>query len=92
LRQVGGKTVGCGHGLGGSVRRGLAAAGGRVWVAAGSGAAAWLAVPAGIDVLAGVVSPSSWVQAAAANRKAAATISVAVDLPWNFEESPPGQL
>jgi len=94
LWQVGGKTVGCGHGLGGSVRvgRGLATAGDRVWVAAGSGAAAWLAVPAGIDVLAGVVSPSSWVQAAAANRKAAATISVAVDLPWNFEELPPGQL
>ena len=50
------------------MRRGLAAAGGRVWVAAGSGAAAWLAVPAGIDVLAGVVSPSLWVQADAANR------------------------
>jgi len=48
--------------------------------------------PAGIDVLAGVVAPSSWVQAAAANRKAAATISVAVDLPWDFEELPPGQL
>ena len=74
------------------VRRGLAAAGGRVWVAAGSGAAAWLAVPAGIDVLADVVSRWSWVHAAAANRKAAATISVAVDLPWNFEELPPGQL
>jgi len=39
------------------VGRGLATAGDRVWVAAGSGAAAWLAVPAGIDVLAGVVSP-----------------------------------
>lgn len=92
--EGGGKTVGCGHGLGGSVRvgRGLAKAGDGVWVAAGSGAVAWLAVPAGIDVLAGVVSPSSWVQAAAANREAAATISVAVDLPWNFEELPPGQL
>ena len=74
------------------VGRGLATAGDGVWVAAGSGVAAWLAVPAGIDVLAGAVSPSSWVQAAAANRKAAATISVAADLPWNLEELPPGQL
>ena len=79
-----GLTVGCGVAVGNI--------GDGVGVAAGSGAAAWLAVPAGIDVLAGVVSPSSWVQAAAANREAAATISVAVDLPWNFEELPPGQL
>ena len=44
--EGGGKTVGCGHGLGRSVRvgRGLATAGDGVWVAAGSGAAAWLAV------------------------------------------------
>ena len=90
---AGGKTVGCGDGVRGSagVGRGLATAGDGVWVAAGSGAAAGLAVPAGIDVLAGVASPSPWVQAAAANRKAAATISVAVDLPWNFKELPPGR-
>ena len=90
---AGGKTVGCGDGVRGSVgvERGLATAAGGVWVAAGSGAAARLAVPAVIDVLAGVASPSPWVQAAAANRKAAATISVAVDLPWNFKELPPGR-
>ena len=90
---AGGKTVGCGDGVRGSVgvERRLATAGDGFWVAAGSGAAAGLAVPAGIDVLAGVASPSPWVQAAAANRKAAATISVAVDLPWNFKELPPGR-
>jgi len=80
---AGGNTVGCGDGVGGSVGvgRGLATGGDGVWVAAGSGAAAGLAVPAVIDVLADVVSHSPWVQAAEANRKAAATISVAVDLP-----------
>ena len=90
---AGGKMVLCGDGVGGSVGVGrvLATASHGVWVAAGSGAAAVLAVPAGIDVLAGVASPSPWVQAAAANRKAAATISVAVDLPWNFKELPPGR-
>ena len=68
---AGGKTVGCGDGVEGSVGvgRGLATAGDGIWIAAGSGAAAVLAVPAGIYVLAGVVSPLSWVQAAAANRK-----------------------
>ena len=89
----GGKTVGCGDAVGGGVGvgRGLATARDRVWVAAGRGAAAGLVVPAGIDVLAGVVSPLPWVQAAAANRKTAETISVAVDLPWNFKELPPGR-
>ena len=89
----GGKTVGCGDAVGGGVGvgRGLATARDRVWVAAGRGAAAGLVVPAGIDVLAGVVSPSPWVQAAAANREAAATISVAVNAPWNFKELAPGQ-
>jgi len=89
----GGKTVGCGDGVGGGVGvgRGLATARDRVWVAAGSGAAAGLAVPTGIDVLADVVSPSLWVQAAVANREAAATISVAVNSPWNFKELAPGQ-
>ncbi len=70
---------------------GLATAGDEVWVAAESGAAAGLAAPAGIDVLTGVTSPSPWVQAAEATRKTAATINIAVDLPWNFRELPPGR-